>query len=112
YVNKGELDLNNRLIAKFEIPNSDNFWEESFSALPFGALYPTNDKVKEICDDIRRDIRLSPSSSSFGTFLQLWATFEEELISNARNYRREVFTARDAIKILLENDRQRYGQLK
>ncbi len=27
YTNKSELDLNNRLIAKFKIPNNNNFWE-------------------------------------------------------------------------------------
>lgn len=46
YSNKGELDLNNRLIAKFEIPNSDDFWGNEFERIPDTALYPDNDIIE------------------------------------------------------------------
>lgn len=46
------LDIGRRVIAKFKLPNSQ-FWNEHFHAIPNEALYPTDDKVKAICDDLK-----------------------------------------------------------
>ena len=56
YSNKGELDLNNRLIAKFEIPNSKEFWGDEFDRIPDTALYPENDKIEIICNKIKKEL--------------------------------------------------------
>ena len=53
YRTKTELDVKNRLIAKFEIPNHRSFWGKDFSAIPRSALYPPDDRVAELCETIR-----------------------------------------------------------
>ena len=57
YEKKQELDLNNRLIAKFEIPNSDTFWDESFNKIPEDALYPKNDTIENMCNEIKKYLK-------------------------------------------------------
>lgn len=52
YDSKGELDFNNRLVAKFEIPNSDSFWGRGFHRIPQESLYPDNDPIQRICHQI------------------------------------------------------------
>lgn len=58
YEKKEELDLNNRLIAKFKIPNDSSFWGESFNKIPKDALYPSNDDMEKICNKIKNDINV------------------------------------------------------
>jgi len=53
YASKTELDLKNRLVAKFEIPNRRSFWGKDFSAIPWSALYPPDDRVAKLCEAIR-----------------------------------------------------------
>ena len=53
---KEELDLNNRLIAKFKIPNNTEFWGSEFKKIPKEALYPSKDQIAEICNTIRDEI--------------------------------------------------------
>lgn len=53
YDSKSELDFNNRLIAKFEIPNDSSFWGEGFHQIPKNSLYPENDPIEEICNQIK-----------------------------------------------------------
>ena len=48
YHSKSELDFCNRLIAKFRIPNSTNFWGDSFSQIPKISLYPSDDRIYEL----------------------------------------------------------------
>lgn len=52
YEIKGELDFNNRLIAKFEIPNDSSFWGKDFHGIPEHLLYPEHDPVGELCKNI------------------------------------------------------------
>ncbi len=49
---KSELDFNNRLVAKFEIPNHVSFWGRHFDGIPEHLLYPDNDPVLELCKEI------------------------------------------------------------
>ena len=56
YNSKSELDLNNRLIAKFEIKNIDSFWGEGFEQIPTDVLYPDNDIILEICNEIKSEL--------------------------------------------------------
>ncbi|MFV0418588.1 MAG: FRG domain-containing protein [Dysgonomonas sp.] len=55
YDTKSELDFNNRLIAKFEIPNNLSFWGKDFDRIPEHLLYPENDPVLELCKAIASD---------------------------------------------------------
>lgn len=56
YDSKGELDFNNRLVAKFEIPNNESFWGEGFHQIPKNSLYPENDPIEDLCDTIKNAI--------------------------------------------------------
>ena len=53
YESKSELDFNNRLFAKFIIPNNNNFWGNGFSPIPKEALQPPKDPVYELCKSIK-----------------------------------------------------------
>lgn len=54
YDNKKEkLDFKRRLIAKFEIPTSPDFWGEGFSSIPESVLYPKNDRIEELCKGLK-----------------------------------------------------------
>lgn len=52
YDAKSELDFNNRLIAKFEIPNNESFWGKDFHGIPTELLYPDEDPVFDLCKSI------------------------------------------------------------
>ncbi|MFV1885212.1 MAG: FRG domain-containing protein [Balneola sp.] len=103
YDNKSELDLNNRLFAKFEIPNNDSFWGKDFKKIPETALYPKNDRIESICKEIGQEISVDLTPSELGRFLKIWTNFEQRIIKQAREYKRNVFTTRDAINTLKWN---------
>ncbi|MDD2521703.1 MAG: FRG domain-containing protein [Anaerolineaceae bacterium] len=50
YTDKSELDFNNRLVAKFSIPNDRSFWGSDFAGIPDHLLFPPDDPMAEICD--------------------------------------------------------------
>jgi hypothetical protein len=113
YSNKGELDLNNRLIAKFEIKNSDAFWGKGFNRIPKDSLYPKDDTIEKICKEIGEDLTISDiAPSSIGDFLKIWTEFEKMLLEDARKYVREVHSLRDALLILMKYREDKYGILK
>lgn len=90
YVVKAELDLNNRLIAKFRIPRNDNFWDCE-SIMPERTLYPIDDKMNEICQRIKSEIDIvfnrnnhhalskMVSADDFITFFEYWQEIESIL---------------------------------
>lgn len=53
YPNKSELDFNNRLVAKFAIPNDKTFWGKDFDRIPAELLFPPNDRMNKICQSVR-----------------------------------------------------------
>lgn len=54
YDTKSELDFNNRLVAKFEIPTDISFWGgKDFDGIPDHLLYPDADPVLELCREIK-----------------------------------------------------------
>ena len=112
YINKRELDLNNRLIAKFEIPNSDIFWGKEFDKIPNSALYPKNDTIEKICKEIGIDLSSEIAPSNLGEFLKLWTEFEQFIIIDARKYIREVHNTRYALYVLMKYREEKYGLLK
>lgn len=90
YSNKEELDLNNRLIAKFIIPNDSSFWDIE-SILNKSILYPENDLVDMACREIRDEIKrvfahadgynISAfiSTPEFMSFISHWVEIEKVL---------------------------------
>lgn len=112
YVNKAELDLNTRLIAKFEIPNTDNFWGKEFYKIPDIALYPQNDTIEAICREIGQELVSDIAPANLGEFLKLWAEFEQIILKDARKFKREVHNTRDAMLTLMKHKQEKYGLLK
>lgn len=109
YDNKSELDLNNRLIAKFKIPNSDSFWGTDFKIIPSDALYPSGDEIEKICKEITGKVESETPNTDFGSYLKIWVKFVNKLINEAKEHSVPVNTLRDAIYILkkyniLQND--------
>ncbi len=88
YESKSELDFNNRLIAKFKIPNNKSFWGSQFNIIPKSALYPTNDKVLEICDSIKENVESELQSGNIGEFLKLWNKIEKGLSSGIKTQKK------------------------
>lgn len=112
YTNKGELDLNTRLIAKYEIPNTDKFWGKEFDKIPDSALYPKNDTIEEICKEIGQELASDIAPSNLGDFLKLWIEFEQVILRDARKFKREVYNTRDAMLVLMKYKEEKYGLLK
>ncbi|MES2448484.1 MAG: FRG domain-containing protein [Bacteroidota bacterium] len=112
YVNKAELDLNTRLIAKFEIPNTDNFWGKEFDKIPDTALYPQNDTIESICREIGQELVSDVAPSNLGDFLKIWTEFEQIILKDARKFKREVHNTRDAMLTLMKHKEEKYGLLK
>lgn len=109
YERKEELDLNNRLIAKYEIPNTNSFWGKSFDRIPKNALYPDNDTIEIICREIGKDLKTEIAPSNIGTFLKLWTELEQLILKRARTHIREVHNVRNAINVLLKYEEEKYG---
>lgn len=58
YESKNELDLNQRLFAKFKLINSDDFWDDIFKPIPQDLIYPANDLIKKICDNVKKNLEI------------------------------------------------------
>ena len=88
YDDKTELDFNRRLIAKFRIPNLKSFWGKNFNPIPESALYPSRDKIKELCEEIRFEVKVELESGDIGEFLKEWSRIEKYIMSRAQDYER------------------------
>lgn len=112
YSSKSELDLNQRLIAKFEIPNTKNFWGDGFDKIPENALYPENDEIKNICDKIKNELKPEVENGDLGHFLKLWSEIENDILKRAKEYQRNVFNLRRALFILMDKEPSTYQIMK
>lgn len=112
YERKEELDLNTRLIAKFEIPNSKSFWGRSFNRIPENALYPKKDAIENICKDISKNLRTEIASANIGVFLKLWVELEQVVLKQARQHIRDVHNIRNALNVLFKYEEHRYGIIR
>ena len=111
YGYKNELDLNNRLIAKYEIP-VNKFWGRDFEPIPENALYPKNDIVKKICDEIEHKLDVNIGETSVGKFLMLWTQVEHNIMTRTHKIAPNIHNVRSAILHLLENEKDQYSLLK
>ena len=48
-----QFDFARRLVAKFKIPNTPDFWDEGFTQIPASKLYPPNDPMYDLCKLIK-----------------------------------------------------------
>ena len=112
YVSKSELDLNQRLFAKFEIPNNRKFWSDGFDKIPENALYPDNDIIKDICDKIKLNLKPEVENGDLGHFLKLWSEIENDILEQAKKYQRNVFNLRRALFVLMEKEPNTYPMMK
>lgn len=100
YESKSELDFNNRLIAKFEIPNNALFWGEGFHKIPRKSLYPDGDPIEALCLEIKEIAEKELKSGDLGEFLKSWAELEEWLIGMSKQYTYRNMSVLEAIKDL------------
>lgn len=89
-IDKMNYDFNRRLLAKYELPDAVGFWSDGFSALPLETLYPSNDPIASICEQIKQEARSSVSNESIGSFISEWSELESLifLLSNEKTQRR------------------------
>ena len=99
FESKTELDLRNRLIAKFEIVRAKTFWGSGFDPIPKRALYPSGDRVHEICKQLTIEVE-SASADVFGQLLVEWAKFESLVLGPARQFTEKNLSIREAISSL------------
>lgn len=102
FEDKTELDFSNRLIAKFKIPNSGTFWGNGFHQIPKESLYPDNDPILKLCQQIKYIADRELNSGILGEFLSRWTELEELLGSYARKEVSRFLTVRESTRLLFE----------
>ena len=104
YDSKSELDLNQRLIAKFEIENSKKFWSDGFDKIPENALYPEKDSIKLLCEEIKENLEPQVEDGDLGSFLKQWSEIENFILQRAKEYKRNIFSFRKALFVLMDKE--------
>lgn len=99
---KTEVDFRNRLVAKFAIPRAKRFWNSGFEAMPRGSLYPSGDRIEELCREVVTKTRQERSLTHVGQLLIEWAVLEERLLTRARQVTGRNVSVREAINALRE----------
>lgn len=118
YDSKDELDFTRRLIAKFMIPTRKEFWDGGGAIIPREALYPANDRMRDLCAEIEEEVSTTAGAGQLGRFLQSWAQIESRLFSLARQRRKNVASLGQAVEVLAKSgdlehhERQRFDQLR
>lgn len=107
---KTELDFRNRLIAKFAIPHARTFWGPGFEQIPETALYPKGDRILELCNQLKNEMRDELHTGDLGDFIKTWAELEEFLLKNARWATERNVSIREAITSLARNNQLRPPQ--
>lgn len=102
YDDKSILDFNNRLLAKFVIPNNNSFWNLDFHQVSRKSLYPENDTIASLCLEIKGSVAKELKSGSLGEFLMLWNELEERLLAKAKNLTQRNLSIRESIRVLYE----------
>ena len=100
YENKTELDFKNRLIAKLKISTDPDFWGEDFSGIPRTVLYPENDRIAELCKELKKTLKHELHPGEIGEFLKRWSELEEILIDKTQTSQARMVSTRKAISIL------------
>ena len=101
YDKKSELDFNNRLIVKFELPHEKKFWGRNFHKIPKVSLYPRSDPIKELCGQISDMASRELRSGDLGDFLKIWSEIEEIVTGIARKEKHRHLSFRQALNNLI-----------
>ena len=103
---KSELDFRNRLLAKFAIPSAKRFWNTGFERMPPEALFPTDDRVQELCKQIPRNMwSYLRESEHSGELIHEWGKAEERLLNEVRRITEQNLPLGKAINVLVERGR-------
>jgi hypothetical protein len=78
YENKNELDLNNRLIAKFEIANTSTFWTGN-TIINENILYPEHDRFRSMCMNIKQPMLEAIYSKKYLNLISNWEEIESKI---------------------------------
>lgn len=78
-VNKIQYDFNRRLLAKYKLTEASSFWSDGFHQLSSDTLYPENDPILNICEQIKWEAENSVSNESLGSFISMWSELESIL---------------------------------
>ena len=81
---KSELDFNNRLLGKYRLGDRKQFWQGGFKPVSKAVLYPNDDPIQEICEDLKGDLATGVAPGRLGDFLQRWVRVESRIMSSVR----------------------------
>lgn len=101
---KTELDFRNRLIAKFAIPRAHSFWGPGFNQIPETALFPRGDKILDLCEHLKSELKDELIPGDLGTFIREWAELEEFLLNTARKATDRNVSVREATRVLAQGN--------
>ena len=99
---KSDLDFNNRLIAKFAIPNTKQFWGQGLSKIPDSMLFPKKDLIEELCKSIETSVQSELHPGDIGEFLTEWVQLEQFLLQRARIQEGRPLSVRESFQRLLK----------
>ena len=102
YNDKNVLDFNRRLMAKFSIPTEESFWGAGFGRVPQELLYPTQDRVKDLCSTLASDLEPDSGPRQIGLLLLAWQDVERILLSAAADRTERIANVYSAIESLRE----------
>ena len=102
---KTELDFRNRLVAKFAVPRSSNrFWGSGFDQIPDAALFPKGDKILDLCEQLKSELKDELQPGELGEFIKEWADLEEFLLKTGRRVTERNLSVREAISELAKRN--------
>ena len=113
YTNKDELDLNNRLVAKFKFKNTKEFWGDSEKALTREDLYPKDDEVEALCKEVSNELydviasrrNANISGDQYFAFMKGWIAIEKLLFEYMGRFtERQSLSSAGFIKMIDDND--------
>ena len=93
------FDLNRRLVAKFRFKNTVDFWGNSEMKLPKEDLYPQNDPIEKICNEIKESDLFSELKSrgiaadELKHFMDCWIKIEKLLQQLPQSKQEETWVA-------------------
>lgn len=113
YTNKDELDLNNRLVAKFKFKNTKEFWGDSEKALTREDLYPKDDEIEALCKEVSNELydviasrrNANISGDQYLAFMKGWIAIEKLLFEYMGRFtERQSLSSAGFIKMIDDNN--------
>ena len=99
-VNNPYLDFRNRLVAKFAIPRTKRFWGDGFERIPERSLFPINDKISALCDEINKTKGQELHPGRIGEYIKDLASLESQVLSRARDRTSRDLSIGEALRFL------------